>query len=372
MSIEIVAIGNEVLSGMVVNSNAAYLSERLEHEGWKVDRHTVLPDDPGRITLELQEALGRCLCVIATGGLGPTLDDITLPCAENIFDTKPEKIPNLVGSAPGLVFQADRKTLILLPGVPQEMQSMFEHTILPFLRKMFPIQNICVHKIIHLCLVNENEIDPLIRELKVLYPKINFGIYPGYGVLTVKLSSYDESCLEKAETRIKQVFERHLFNSQSGKIEEAIHEWFINHKQTLACAESCTGGLIASKITALAGSSNYFLGSLVTYSNTLKEHVLGVSAETLKSKGAVSLETVHEMVEGLLKATGADWGVAVSGIAGPTGGTPEKPIGTIWYAIKEKGKKPMIGAFLAKGNRQTITLQAANKALGLLWQILSA
>jgi nicotinamide-nucleotide amidase len=372
MSIEIVAIGNEVLSGMITNTNASYLSDRLEHEGWKVGRHTVLPDDPGTITLGLQEALDRSMCVIATGGLGPTIDDITLPCAENIFDSEPKEIPNKVGSASGLLFEADDKTLILLPGVPFEMQPMFEDHIVPFLHRTFPIEKKRYHRVVHLCLVREQDIDPLVRELKSAYPKIDFGIYPGYGILTVKLRSYDLASLEKAEQRVIHQFKAHFFPAKSGKIEESIHDWFTTHKKTLACAESCTGGLIASKITALAGASNYFLGSLVTYSNGLKEHLLGVSPETLKSQGAVSAEAVQEMVHGLLKATGADWGIAVSGIAGPTGSTPDKPVGTIWYALGQKGKKPLVGTFLAKGNRQTIILQTANKVMGLLWQTLMA
>jgi len=368
VSIEILAIGNEVLSGMTVNSNAAYLSQKLEHEGWDVVRHTVLPDDPGSITMGLQEALDRSTCVIATGGLGPTIDDLTLPCAENIFEGEPQEIPNRVGSALGLIFETEDKMLILLPGVPQEMQPMFEDTVLPYLHQELPIEEKRFQETLHLCLLKEMEVDPLLRELKKLYPKIDIGIYPAYGTLTLRLRSFDKAILQKIKNQIEDAFAKHLFPSKSGKIEEAIHDWFTAHKKTLACAESCTGGMIASKLTALAGASNYFLGSLVTYSNGLKEQLLGVSSETLKMKGAVSSETVREMLAGLLKRTGADWGIAVSGIAGPTGGTQDKPVGTVWCAIGQKGKEAVTGTFLAKGNRQTIILQAADKGLGLLWQ----
>lgn len=368
MSIEILAIGNEVLSGMTTNTNAAYLGQRLDHEGWSVVRHTVLPDDPGGITMGLQEALSRSLCVIATGGLGPTIDDITLACAQNIFEGEPQEIPNRVGSASGLIFRAEDRLLILLPGVPQEMQSMFEESVIPYLHRELPLKEKRFQEITHLCLLKEQEVDPLLRELKTHHPKIEIGIYPGYGTLTLRLRSSDKSILQKAKHQIETLFPGHLFLSKSGKIEEAIHDWFIAHKKTLACAESCTGGLIASKLTALAGASNYFLGSLVTYSNELKEQLLGVSSETLKTKGAVSSETVSEMVKGLLQKTEADWGIAVSGIAGPSGGTKEKPVGTIWYAIGQRGKEAVSRSFLAKGNRQTITLQAANKVLGHLWQ----
>jgi PncC family amidohydrolase len=150
--------------------------------------------------------------------------------------------------------------------------------------------------------------------------------------------------------------------------EEQIHRWFIEHKKTLVLAESCTGGLLAAHLTAIAGASQYFLGSLVTYSNALKEQILGVSPETLKTKGAVSRETVIEMLQGLFKATGADYGIAVSGIAGPTGGTPEKPVGMVWCAIGAKGQEPEVGVLQLKGSRQEIILQATEEILNLLWQ----
>jgi len=371
MSIEIVAIGNEVLAGMILNCNATYLSEKLEDEGWQIHRHTVLPDDPGSITLGLQEALNRSLFVINTGGLGPMIDDITLPCAENIFDQTPQTIHNLVGSSSGFLFRSTHKTLILLPGVPQEMESIFEQSVMPFLRPPFPIENKRFQKTTYFSLIKELDIDPFIRNLKARYPKIDCGIYPGFGVLPLKLRSYDQALLEQVDLQIEREFKAHIFHSKSGKLEEAIQDWFISHKKTLACAESCTGGSLASHLTAIAGSSDYFLGSLVTYSNELKCRLLGVSSETLCSKGAVSEEAVMEMVEGLLKVTKADWGIAVSGIAGPGGGTPENPVGTIWYAIGEKGQKPIAGTLFARGTRQMIILQTVNKVLGLLWKRLS-
>lgn len=370
MSIEIVCIGNEVLSGMTLNSNAAYLGESLGSVGWSVLRHTVLPDDPGIITMGLKEAIDRSCCVIVTGGLGPTIDDMTLTCAENLFEGEPHYFPNRGGSALGVAFKTEDKLLILLPGVPQEMQAMFEESVLPYLYQNLKLEESCFQEVFHLCLLKELEVDPLLRELKKRHPKLDIGIYPAYGTLTLKLRSLDKTILDDAGKQIKEAFKKNLFPSQSGKIEEAVHHWFTVHKKRLACAESCTGGLIASKLTAFPGASSYFLGSLVAYSNQLKENLLHVSSQTLEIKGAVSSEVVTEMLLGLFKTTGADWGIAVSGIAGPSGGSDEKPVGTVWYAIGERGKPPIVGTFLAKGNRQTITLQAANKPLGFLWQLL--
>jgi PncC family amidohydrolase len=149
-------------------------------------------------------------------------------------------------------------------------------------------------------------------------------------------------------------------------VSEGIHDWMVKHRQTLALAESCTGGFMAAQLTATAGASEYFLGSIVTYSNSLKETLLGVSADTLKKYGAVSKEVVHEMWTGLLKETAADYGIAVSGIAGPTGGTTEKPVGTVFYALGKKGEKPEINTLHVKGNRQTVILRTTKKLLGFL------
>ena len=151
------------------------------------------------------------------------------------------------------------------------------------------------------------------------------------------------------------------------EIEEAIQEWMIRHKKTLACAESCTGGLLSSQLTAIPGASNYFLGSLVAYSNQLKEKLLHVSSKTLQTKGAVSPEAVHEMWKGILQATGADFAVAVYGIAGPTGGTPDKPVGTIFYALGFKDQSPEMGTFHFKGPRNLVILRTTRYLLALIW-----
>lgn len=365
MSIEIIAIGNEVLSGMTINSNAAYLGKRLAEEGWVTNRHTVLPDDRDMLTKGLQEALKRSSLVIATGGLGPTIDDITSSCAATLFEEVSQTIPNSVGSALGLIYRSAKHTLILLPGIPTEMEPMFEESVLPYLHKMFPPKEKLLQEALHLALLKEQEVDPFLRELK----GVECGIYPAYGTLTVRLTSKDKSALQVAVESVKKKFGSYLFPTE--KIEEAIHEWFLSNQMTLALAESCTGGLIAAHLVAIPEASKYFLGSLVTYSDALKKNVLGVSANTLKTKGAVSREAATEMLQGVFKVTGADYGIAVTGIAGPSGGSAEKPVGTIWYAIGQNGKPPEIGTFLAKGNRRTIILQASHKLLGLLYQMCS-
>lgn len=358
MSIEIAAIGNEVLRGMVVNTNGAYLGRRLDEEGWAVSRQTTLPDERAPLIEGLEEALKRSSIVVATGGIGPTLDDITYECASTLFSVPGAALKNPIGSAQGYYFKEGNKLLFLLPGVPQEMEAMFEQEVLPLL----PSQKKGHRLTLHFSMLRENDVDPFLRDMKV-----EAGIYPSYGSLTVVLRGFDLKELEKGKEKLKKEFSAHYYESSSGTLEEAIQEWMIKNKKTLACAESCTGGFLSSQLTSIPGASNYFLGSIVAYSNSLKQHLLHVSSKTLETKGAVSAETVHEMWKGALQATGADFAVAVSGIAGPSGGTAEKPVGTVFYAIGFKNTAPEVGALHFKGPRHLVILRTTRRLLSLIW-----
>lgn len=399
MRVEIIAIAEEILKGMVVNTNSTYISAALSKFGWTAKRHTVLPDEPQTLKTGLKEALERSDLVITTGGLGPTLDDVTRHVAADLFSsdftfnqdiadelvkrygptltslkdqatvpTKAHILKNSVGTAPGFVFRENGKTLVLLPGVPPEMQPMLDAEAIPYLQKIFPRHADQTTETIHFCLTSENMLDPLLRQLQSDYPSMEFGIYPGYGVLTVVIRSKLFVELAAAKHRITSLFPSNVFTSATGKIEEAVFDLMRENKKTLSLAESCTGGLMAHKITSLAGASDFFLGSLVTYSNDLKRKVLNVSAATLEKHGAVSAETVEEMLKGLFDVTGSDYGIAVSGIAGPSGGSKDKPVGTIWAAIGERGKKPEIGRVDFKGNRQTIIMVTSIRLLGALYR----
>lgn len=399
MYAEVVAIGDEVLRGSIVNSNAAFISRALLGIGWSVNRHTALSDHSEELKINLQEALERSSIVIATGGLGPTFDDVTRQAAAALFSSdfhydeevasdlsrrfgpnltslkdqatlpvKAKVLLNRVGTAPGLVFHQDKQTLILMPGVPLEMQAMCEEQVIPFLLETFPNQGKFYQEVVSICLLPESSIDPLLRELKATDPHVQIGIYPSHGLLSVSFTADKQERIAPLKERLVAQFKTYVYPSVSGKIEEAVHAECKKRKKTLAFAESCTGGMIAEKITTLPGASDFFLGSLVAYSNQLKTSLLSVSEDTLKKYGAVSKETVKEMLEGLFKVTHADFGIAVSGIAGPAGGSPEKPIGTIWAAIGEKGRDPDIFTFRAKGNRQAIILYTTQYLLAALWR----
>jgi nicotinamide-nucleotide amidase len=399
MMIELISIGDELLKGSIVNTNAAFLSRQFMEAGYAVSRQTTLPDEREALAKGFAEALQRADVVIATGGLGPTLDDRTREVAAELFHSdfyfdqaladdikrrfgnrtvslenqatvpsKAKTLPNRIGTAPGLLFLEGNKTLILLPGVPREMEPMFLEHVLPWIQKQWPLKVKKESVQLFFCLVHESLLDPHLRQLTEHYPSVEVGIYPAQGTLTVILHSSDKAQLDAFQKELTFRFSNYRYASQSGKIEEALHDWFVKHKQTLAFAESCTGGMLSAHITAIPGASDYFLGSFVVYSNPMKQQILGVSKETIDSQGAVSEATVKEMLGGVFKKTSADFAIAVSGIAGPSGGTEQKPVGTICAAIGERGKTPDVGTFKAFGNRHTMVLLTTRWLLGALWR----
>lgn len=405
--IEIVAIGDEILHGVTVNTNAAYISRELDKAGFSVVRHTVLPDDPKTLKRGLKEALSRSDVVITTGGLGPTCDDVSRSVAAELFGsdfylneellaalkkrygnkpvslenqaTVPRKakiLPNPVGTAPGFMFEpqppASSGILMMMPGVPPEMRAMLADQVIPALLAAFPPSSRQYVKSLHLMNLPESVVDPELRRLEMEYPAVSFGIYPSLGLLTIHMKCRADNeqqamaILEQPFQQLSADFELYQFSSPSGTIEEAVHLAFIKKGLTLSIAESCTGGAVAARLTRLPGASKYFLGSLVTYSNELKTRLLGVPAALIKKKGAVSEDVVKAMVAGLLEQTGSDYGIAVSGIAGPDGGTPEKPVGTVWGAICRKNESPRAWKFRGYGNREMIIERCVNALLAEL------
>jgi len=365
MSIELVSVGDELLNGLTINTNAAYMSLKLSEGGWKVARQTTLSDEIGPLTSGLRETLERSSLVIATGGLGPTLDDVSAEAAQTLFTSPPEILPNPVGSASGLLFEDRNKKLIMLPGVPQEMQVMFEESVLPLVRQTVPKSSLDFRAVLYFCRLKETELDPTLRELR--QKGVRSGIYPSYGTVAVRLYAPTQELLDEACSIFPKKWPRNFFTAASGKIEEAIQKKLISNGETLALAESCTGGLIAAQLTARPGASDYFLGSCVVYSNRLKEQILGVRPQTLQRHGAVSEEAVREMLEGVFNVCQSDWGISVSGIAGPSGGTLQKPVGTVWYALGKRNQEPVVGKFdFQRKNRETIILMSTNWLLGEL------
>lgn len=399
---EIVSIGSELLEGRTLNTNGTFLCKKLTEMGFSVVRETTLPDDSDLLKEGLSESLSCSHLVIATGGLGPTLDDISRKVAADLFDspfkydekvaealkarygeaalptlqdqaTLPSKamiLPNTIGTAQGLIFNDGLRTLILLPGVPLEMQKMFEEEVEPFLKKNFrSLQKQIIEKI-YFANMFEGELDPDLRSLQELESELSFGIYPSYGLLSLVIKSYDQKTTEMAANFLKKKFAKHLFLAPHGRIEEAVHELLSSLNLSLSIAESCTGGALSARLTSLPGASKYFLGSLVAYSNQLKNSFLNIPMSLIEEKGAVSSEVAEKMAEEILQMSGSDISLSVTGIAGPDGGTSDKPVGTVFFAVKEKGKLAHVRKMQAFGCRETIIEMSVNAVLASLYKML--
>ncbi len=401
--IEIVSIGDELLSGMVVNTNAAYLCRELTELGLSVHASHVLPDERLTLRRRLTRVLQDSTLVIATGGLGPTLDDNTREVVAEIFNssfrfddgiaaslkerygedlaslhnqaTVPSKaiiIPNENGTAPALLFEAKTVTLFLLPGVPHEMQAIYQSSIKPYLIHRLPNVGLKVQEHIIISGAREDDVDPLLRKLSEVTPELGIGLYPRPGALTVTLSApHDDklllAVLESAKKNLASHFPDKAIVTTRASIQEAIHELFITHGITLSTAESCTGGAIAARLTSLPGASKYFLGSIVAYANEVKHDLLYVPQDILELKGAVSEETAIEMAKGALARIGSDYSVAVTGIAGPGGAGLQKPVGTVWVAVANKQGVVLSWHLRGRGTRANIIEYTINSALCRLW-----
>lgn len=364
MPIEVVSVGNELLWGYTVNSNAAYISRELAKEGYAVVRHTTVSDRPEAIEAALKEALHRSSLVIATGGLGPTLDDLTRSVATSLFSTYGEELPNRLGTAPGLFFFTKGKGLVLLPGVPSEMEEMLASQAMPRITAHFPLKKKLHIRRCTLCLLRELEVDPFLRQEKEAHPEVEIGLFPSLGSLQVVFQS--EKSVEAMAHRLQKKFP--AFYVGEGRVEEALHRELSERKRTLALAESITGGAIAARLTAVPGASEFLLGSMVVYSNSWKERFLQVSHTTIQQKGAVSAEAAEEMIKGLFSETDAEYAIAVTGIAGPTGATKEKPLGTVYIAIGQRGKKIDCGRIQGPQDRASCIELTVQTAFGALWR----
>lgn len=395
---EVVGIGDELLNGAVVNANAAFISKALQDLGIVVTRHLALPDQEDLLEEGLAESMSCAPLVIATGGLGPTLDDKTKGVAAKLFDCPLEldpdvlealkkrygdhsslidqstlprkalKLPNRLGTASGLVLINAHSTLILLPGVPLEMEVLMEEQVIPYLKRAFVLSPPDERLKLYFYSLFESSVDPVLRELAEAWPDLKMGIYPHNGLLTVSLQGSRES-LEDAQEKLRMHYGPHEYFAADGRIETAVQELLVQKGKTLSIAESCTGGTISARMTAMPGASRCFIGSIVSYANAVKESLLGVSSSVLQEKGAVSPEVAKLMAEGCARVLGTDYAIAVTGIAGPDGGTPEKPVGTVYLALHDRHSgETRVMPVKTHGSRASIIDRASNFALGELYQ----
>jgi len=406
ISCTVICIGNEILLGHINNTNAQYISQYLTNIGIKTSLHVSIPDDHQTISSSIRKSLLDSDIVVLTGGLGPTVDDITLECismalnkklifnkkvAAHIrshFKKRKLKMPknnlrqalipegakyilNNIGSAPGLIICVGKKVLIALPGVPFEMQDMIEKSVTPYLKKHFLPDLIIKSHVIKITGLAESVVNEKIEDILKIGGNVQMGIYPHPGEISVKITVTDKSAnkvnstINKIEKNIKSRLGYYIFGYDNEKLEQVIGKLLLKKKKTLSIAESCTGGLLADRITDIPGSTKYFQIGVVTYSNESKNKVLNIPIETIKEHGAISRQVANLMAKNVRLLGRSDIGIGISGIAGPTGGTKKKPVGLVYISLSTKDKT-LCKEFRFLGQRNIIKFKATQAALNML------
>ena len=409
MFAEIITIGDELLIGQVIDTNSAWMGQELNKIGIEVLRVVSVRDREEEILEAIDNAMERVNIVLVTGGLGPTKDDITkqtlckyfhtqLVFSEEVFENVKRvlagKIPmnalnkgqamvpenctvinNPVGSASVSWFEKDGKVLVSMPGVPQEMTAVMTGSVLPKLHERFQT-DVIIHQTFLVQHYPESVLAEKLEPWESALPEcIKLAYLPKLGIIRLRLTGRGQreeevkKLLDCEKVKLEKILDDDIFSEEDVPLEIIVGELLRKKKLTVSTAESCTGGSIAARLTSIAGSSEYFNGSVVAYSNDVKMGLLHVSTETLERYGAVSEQTVIEMVKGAMKALKTDCAVATSGIAGPGGGTPEKPVGTVWIAA---GYKNEIRTYKQETNRgRAMNIErAGNNALLMLRDLL--
>ncbi len=406
MLAEIITIGDEILIGQIVDTNSAWMAARLNNVGIRIKQISSVSDNKEHILKALAEAAQRADIIFITGGLGPTKDDITKKTIAEYFNVgmientealnnvlriferykRPlleinrlqaqvpencEVIINNNGTAPGMWFNEGGKVYVSMPGVPFEMMYMMEEQVIPKIKSLFKLP-VIIHKTILTVGEGESFLAERIADIEDALPDyIKLAYLPKPGQVRLRLSGYGEdevfltNKLNEFASKITERVKNVVIAEEDIPIEKAILNFMTENGLTLSVAESCTGGYISHLITQHAGSSIVFYGGAISYSYELKESVLGVKHETLWQYGAVSEQTVTEMVEGALLNFKSDYAIAVTGVAGPGGGLPDKPVGTVWIAVASAQKK-LVKKFTFGNRRQQNIERSATMALAML------
>ena len=410
MLAEIITIGDEILIGQIVDTNSAWISQKLNDAGIRVKQISSVSDDREHILEALSLASGRADLIIITGGLGPTKDDITKKTLAGYFNTgyrcdqeSLENVKNIFakykrpvlevnirqadvlencitlqnknGTAPGMWIEHQDKIYVSLPGVPFEMMYLMEEEVIPKVISKFKLPVISHHTILTAG-IGESILADEISDIEDSLPAhIKLAYLPKLGVVRLRLSGYADH-KEELEVEISAIMKEivaripdYVIAEADLTLEKSILDFMQARKLTLSVAESCTGGALSHTITRNPGSSAVFLGGAITYSNNLKETVVGVSSQTLQQFGAVSEQTVLEMASGAIKAFKSDYSIAVSGVAGPDGGTEDKPVGTVWIAIANSKKS--VAKKYQFGNKRIQNIErSVTSALIMLFKLL--
>jgi nicotinamide-nucleotide amidase len=406
MKLDILNIGDELLIGQTLNTNAQWISKELNSIGFEIRQQLTISDTEKAILNAVEESLNNVDVLLVTGGLGPTNDDLTMPVLMKYFGgelvrnqevykdieqlvlsrgyqmnknnesqamvpTSSKAIRNAHGTAPGLWFEKGNKVVVAMPGVPYEMRAMVANTVIPWLKEKFEFPEI-LHQMVYTQGIPESMLAEKIESWEKELPlDIKLAYLPSPGRVKLRLSTKGSdraqlhAKISSEVSKLTKLIPQYIYSDSEEKIQRLIGEKLKFEGATVVTAESCTGGYIAHLITEIAGSSDYYLGSILSYANEVKINQLGVSIEDLNQYGAVSEQVVVQMANGAKNKLAADYAIATSGIAGPSGGTDEKPVGTVWIAIATPK-----GTFAEKhsfGKQRKVNIErAAVTALGLL------
>lgn len=407
MIASIITIGDELLIGQVIDTNSAWIAQELNKIGIRVNRRVAVGDRWDEIWRALDEEAAHASIILITGGLGPTADDITKPLLckyfngkmvineealknvthlfENVFkrpltprNSKQAEVPDTAtvlinprGTAPGMWFEENNRIFVSMPGVPHEMKGLMENQVLKKLTEKFELPYIS-HKTLITYGIGESMLADLIEDFETHLPShVKLAYLPNYGLVRLRLTSsgIQKEIIEKELTdlfeQLQRLVKEYLITNQDEPMESIVGNLLLKKQKTVSTAESCTGGYIAHLLTSKPGSSAYYEGSIVSYSYQSKEDLLGVQKETLNQEGAVSESVVKEMAKGLLNKMKTDYAIAVSGIMGPDGGMPDKPVGTVWVAVGNRHKITTQSFHFRFDRTKNIQLTAMN-ALNLL------
>lgn len=412
MNAEIITIGDELLIGQVVDTNSAWLGQQLTFNGIRVVQKTAVSDSPDHIKTALTDAQKRADIILLTGGLGPTKDDLTKATLADYFGMKMrrddevlkhvtaifarfgreltdtnrtqselpegcETIFNANGTAPGMWFDINGKIIVSMPGVPYEMKAMFTDGVLPKLRARYSMPAI-YHRTVMTQGIGESWLSDTLEEWEASLKKENIGLayLPAPAMVRLRLTAYGKNLAElqkKVDSKIDELpalIGKYIFATEDTTLADVIGKILTEKKQTVVTAESCTGGYIAHLITSVAGSSAYYIGSTLTYAYEAKTSLLGIPQELMTKHGAVSEEVAKMMAENVRKKLNADYAISTTGIAGPGGGTAEKPVGTVWIAVASKdGVEAKVFQF--GDNRERNIQRSGQTALMMLYHSLT-
>ena len=406
MSAEIITIGTELLTGSTINTNVSYLSEKLTSLGIETCFQTSVGDNYPHLELVLSEAIKRSEIIVITGGLGPTADDITKQAVSNVLKTRliletgivskierffkdrKKEIPsnnynqaliirgsmiinNKIGTAPGLIIERDQNIIILLPGVPRELKPMFKDTVSKYLEKKYSKNLVIKSRTLRTFGLGESTVDEKLTHIaeKCSNPSIAFLAHATEVdvKITAKAGNQDiaDSLIADVETQIRDSLGDYVFGADDETMEKIVGTILTLRNKKIALAESCTGGLISNLLTNVSGSSAYFIESIIAYSNEAKIKLLHVSSQTIEKFGAVSSQTASAMAKGIKELAGSDYGLSITGIAGPTGETSQKPVGLVYIGLAhQNGVDTSEHKFF--GTRDIIKQKAAQTALDVL------